>query len=511
MSKFNKDIIFSIFKELQDDGNSLRSSLLLNRTWCEIGVRMLWSNPWKYVKNVKNEKKIESLLNVIISHLSNEMRNDFDLLTTYKNPFFDYIGFCKHLDLNVLERMINNIKCVKLINDVKIEIIKLFINDNTRITHLYIPHQFNYQIHLIPGVEDCLSKLRFLRCSTLTNANGLVELKKICKSIKELEVHIEKDHTNDYGIVSLINDQTNLSRVQFKYANMEEIPKSLCKNLENSLIKHANNIQYFKINTKPLTKVLSSLKSLKSLEIDGIFSSHISDTWNHLNNISLPSLQNLKAKNIPSNILISLIENSKELNEIKVESLESTFIEISETYDIKLIQAIYQNCPNIKYLKIPLSNKCNLELENLLIKCQNLEGLYLILREEKCEELLETLAKSSPNSLFKFKFQLHKHNLYNNNLGFQRRIFNNIIERITLDSFKSFFYYWKGRNPICPMLLQTIGMNFNKEYSYLIDTNIFLEVIKKYEDGRNFDDFEWIKPKFLQKHKTYQMYVFRFM
>ena len=44
-----------------------------------------------------------------------------------------------------------------------------FINGNTKFTHLYIPYQFDYQIHLMPGVKHCFSELKFLSCNTSIN------------------------------------------------------------------------------------------------------------------------------------------------------------------------------------------------------------------------------------------------------------------------------------------------------------------------------------------------------
>src|SRR5581483_2929265 len=100
MFKLNEDILYLIFKELQvnryDDEN-LFSCLTVNKTWCEAIIPILWRNPWKYLKR----KKL--LINLIISHLSDESRNNLknqgiDFLTnSYQKPLFDYISFCRHL------------------------------------------------------------------------------------------------------------------------------------------------------------------------------------------------------------------------------------------------------------------------------------------------------------------------------------------------------------------------------------------------------------------------------
>src|SRR5947208_781746 len=66
---------------------------------------------------------------------------------------------------------------------IKNEIYNLFINKNTKFTHLYIPQQFDYQIHHIPGAKQCFSEIMFLSFNTRINdkvLNGLVE---ICQSI----------------------------------------------------------------------------------------------------------------------------------------------------------------------------------------------------------------------------------------------------------------------------------------------------------------------------------------
>ena len=74
MLKLNKDVLFLIFEELQNDKASLLSCLLVNRTWCEIIVLILWKNPWFYIKELEKKK---SQFNVIISHLSNETKENF--------------------------------------------------------------------------------------------------------------------------------------------------------------------------------------------------------------------------------------------------------------------------------------------------------------------------------------------------------------------------------------------------------------------------------------------------
>ncbi|GES74379.1 hypothetical protein GLOIN_2v1788900 [Rhizophagus clarus] len=198
MSKLNNDILFLILEELSGDIKSLRSCLLVNKTWCEISVSILWRNPSGYFKR--------GSLNLIISHLSNETK--------------EYLKSEELLLRNVKENKVSNI-----IN----EILELFINGNTRVTHLRIPSHFNRQIHLISGADHYFSGLKFLFCSTDdTNQNILEGLSKISKSIRKMELYVL---TNNYtGIIKLIEAQKNLNQVWFCCQN-----QSIRESLEDSL------------------------------------------------------------------------------------------------------------------------------------------------------------------------------------------------------------------------------------------------------------------------------------
>uniref|UniRef100_U9UMQ7 F-box domain-containing protein n=1 Tax=Rhizophagus irregularis (strain DAOM 181602 / DAOM 197198 / MUCL 43194) TaxID=747089 RepID=U9UMQ7_RHIID len=464
MSKLNRDVLYLIFEEFQDDDNTLHSCLLVNKTWCEIIIPILWKNPWK---NLKREKE-KSLLNVIISHLSGESKNNLKNLginfleNLYQKPLFNYISFCRHLNLFKVKTIINAIDkdSEKII--IKNDIFSLFINEHTRFTHLYIP----FQVFLIPGTKCCFSEIEFLSCNTSVNDNILVELTEICKSIKELELIIEVQN-NNYQIIKLIKTQKKLFSVSFLidylYNNTDETFRIL---LENSLIRHANTIQYFKATRQPATQILSSFVNLRILELDCISI----DTWNCLENLSLPFLQILKANQVPIKALTRLIENTSGfLIEINID-----YKNHDELSNKRIIQVIYQNCPYLKYLKIMLINSNILELENLLINCQHLDGLFIIIYNTignifNWNNLFEILTKSSPITLFKFKFSFYPS-----------------YRQIKFESLKLFFDNWKERYP---MLLQfsQIGGNMDD----LIEVYKVKGIVKKYDNYLYGKDFEF--------------------
>src|ERR1043166_9502435 len=104
MSKLNKDVIFLIIKELADDGKSLHSCLLVNRTWCETTIPILWRNPSKFC--IKKDKK-EILFIVLLLNSSEESRKVLNYQKinhfTYRQPLFNYISHWRYLDLYYLE------------------------------------------------------------------------------------------------------------------------------------------------------------------------------------------------------------------------------------------------------------------------------------------------------------------------------------------------------------------------------------------------------------------------
>src|SRR6266498_3222859 len=88
-----------IFEHLEDKVD-LYSCLLVNRLWCEISVRILWTNIQNY--------------NTLISCLPNESKeilrkNKIILTPTSNPPLFNYILFIKSLSINKLEKKIKNI------------------------------------------------------------------------------------------------------------------------------------------------------------------------------------------------------------------------------------------------------------------------------------------------------------------------------------------------------------------------------------------------------------------
>ncbi|CAG8659094.1 2553_t:CDS:2 [Rhizophagus irregularis] len=329
MVYLNEDVLFQILEDLNDK-KSIYSCLLVNKTWCITAVSILWRNPGQYFMT-NNSKKI--LFNVIFSHLSKESRNLLkkqvidDLITeTSQRPLFNYISFWKYLNFFLIENIITLISQKSIMSTITIrnEILKLFINGNTKFLHLSIPRNFNYQLHYILGVEHCFSEIESLSIYC-----------KISQNILELLARTLQEKLNDVSFIDLTR-----------------MNKSLHKSLEESLIKHADTIQYLRMDWLPYTRILSYLVNLLSFEIDLPYNKNFGELSKFR---SFQIIKNIKGHGVPPDVLANLIESTK----IHLSEISIYCVVFNVSGDKRLIQTIYQNCPNLRYLKLSLIIELN--------------------------------------------------------------------------------------------------------------------------------------------------------
>src|SRR5215210_4317097 len=98
MSKLPVDCLNEIFECLEEDKITLHSCLLVNRLWCEVSVRILWTSVWNYdtlIAYLPNESKEILYKNGIIPSIP-----------TSKPPLFNYIEFIKNLEIDDIIRNI---------------------------------------------------------------------------------------------------------------------------------------------------------------------------------------------------------------------------------------------------------------------------------------------------------------------------------------------------------------------------------------------------------------------
>jgi hypothetical protein len=484
--KLNRDLLLMITENFQDDRVSLYSCLLVNRSWCEATVPLLWKIPGQ---TYLTDKATNILFNVILSHLSEDTRGTLkeqgiDLFTEiYQAPSFNYIYFWRHLDLQLLERMIPKNINEPNISIMKDELLKLFVNEGTQFTSLFFSYNFNCQINCISWDKQCFSDLKFFYCCSNIDQSILNELATVSKSIKIF--NCDTAFNDDIsGITGLIEVQKNLNYIRIGSQTDEQQ-----KVIEELLIKKANIVQNLYLTWVPIDEnFFLHFVNLKSLELRANFRTEYSEKANfvHSDKISLPALKILKANfTLPIMMLKLIVGASVQLTVI---SISSDYI-FSNTDDVNnLIQIISQNCPNLEYADLPIKDYNLTEFEKLLNNCQLLTGL--VIRSERqlqYKSLFEILNRSSPSSLFKFYFQL------NRKFGPKYKLL------------RSFFAGWKDRH-IMLLQIQLVNYCIGKDFStnqHNQEAKRLDELIEFYETkgvvkkegwaGDLFDDSYWIR------------------
>ena len=176
MSNLNKDILYILFEELQSDSNSLFSCLLVNRLWCETVVPILWKNPWCHEDNMDYQKK-SSLYHIIIISLPHDVKESltsqgiqlFPASTSHQPPSFDYLSFCRSINIKVVKEIISlgsSVTCNQFL--LQQEIYSLFMNKLSEVKYLDM-RSIEHQIFYFPGAKTCLDSLCELSCDVSIN------------------------------------------------------------------------------------------------------------------------------------------------------------------------------------------------------------------------------------------------------------------------------------------------------------------------------------------------------
>src|ERR671927_285252 len=89
------DCILEIFEYLEDYPNTLISCLLVNRSWCEIGVRIYWRQIRNYT----------TLIDCLPNESKKRLQSDGISIFSPIPPTFPYASFCKDLSITEVNIM----------------------------------------------------------------------------------------------------------------------------------------------------------------------------------------------------------------------------------------------------------------------------------------------------------------------------------------------------------------------------------------------------------------------
>ncbi|EXX77575.1 uncharacterized protein OCT59_013948 [Rhizophagus irregularis] len=492
MSKIDNDVLLIIFDELKNDNGTLFTCALVNRQWCKMAIPILWKDP------IKNQQFNEQLLDIIKYSLPYESKklllsHGIDItsnLQLRKKPLFDYIKYCKYLRFNKINEYANLMtKSIKETDYflIKREIFKFYISKCSSIKFLdlnfteryyQLSHDdlMKYQLLKFPGSINCFSELMELHCDSNIDSSIFYGFAEICKFIQKIYIYQLYDNP---GLIELIKVQKNLKKfkytaskfIKYKINEFTGIGKALENNSETLLHFKALDDLYGNCFIPGVFSKFKNLEKLILFRLCYCFQQY--EFEEQLSFTSFPKLKVIHIQDASIYTVKKIIEKT-DGNLIKIAIYD---IEYKKDYDNKpfqdLIQSIYKNCPNLKFLRLEIKDEILEDFEKLLITCNQLEGLVIescrwkMYNNYNIKNLLLLLAKSSPINLFKFKFYYYWD-----------------FDQISLNLF---FENWRGRTPL---------------KFYMVDTDKFLSIfenyknegiIERYEDIEDiyFKCFEW--------------------
>jgi hypothetical protein len=431
MVKLYDDILHYIFQELNNDGNSLLSCLLVNKQCCEIVIPILWKYPLKYfdIKNCYIYKRKRILLKIILLHLPISSKqiliahniNIFSKEEINRKLSFNYVRFCKYICVHtfLLSQNVSRDDRLNIFQMVLLEqeIYKLLISECSNIRYLDLS-EIRHPIYQYPRAEICLLNLNEVDCKTDQDLSLFYGLSNICKLIEKIYIEYKRDNL---GLAKLIKTQKRI-----KYIKVEEIAGEECDNdnVVKALEEQAQSIIYLNLSMQNTFSYLLFPKfvNLHTLILTEQMYVERKIIEENLTAAVYSKLQILELEYMSVHIAVKIIQNTGgNLWKIKVRSFK---IDHSKEY----IQAIYKYCPYIKCATIFLNNQNLDELEIFLTKCKYLEAIdVMVIKGDgklKGYDFFDLLIKLAQNNLYKFHID-HKF--------------------FSMKSLKKFFDNWKGK------------------------------------------------------------------
>jgi hypothetical protein len=246
-----------IFEYLRGERTSLHSSLLVNRSWCRIVVPILWSEPFKLLK----DKADASLLRTYFSCIEDQdqLQSMQDWMTFPKvvplpqRAAFDYPIFLRHLCCKTMFETIEkwfletaSIEVQRHYRDINIQLIasnffQLLMNKCPILETLVLwsgaPNNITITAAL-SGTNTCLSRLVTLQVEGNYHDIDLWSISQRCHCLKQLTIDVEISVNSMNMLHNLVSVQRELEhfRLGFRPENngfTNKVQPELLKALAN--------------------------------------------------------------------------------------------------------------------------------------------------------------------------------------------------------------------------------------------------------------------------------------
>ncbi|CAG8773006.1 30643_t:CDS:1, partial [Racocetra persica] len=414
MSLIPVEILRLVFGLLSKDKKSLRSCLLVDRTWCESVVSILWNDPFQFL-----DEPSFSIIQTLLSCLNNSelaiLKNEGISIENLamNRPTFDYVAFMRHLKyVNIYDSalvwLMHEGKDASLGFVVARELCKLIINRCKTILTLSISTEGMVSftdkndyvsIPCFPGARDCLSNLQeFMCCGAYDKKKIFKSMAQSCRNIRRLNVDYYMDDRTTAAppeLVKLIKSQQCL--IEFKltmFAKVFDIVSALRSQEKTLSYVEFRGVEFGDDVTFESLVNCTNLKYLSLYQCDNV----TNKTLEPLTTVSFPNLKTFIFKVIPKPpVAVSSFIRS---NCISLQELVLDWQQVTDPEDDpEIIETIIEHCPNITsfegHLKVPQ------QLVPFLQACSQLKSLTVHGKERViADELLPQLGPLIPANHF---------------------------------------------------------------------------------------------------------------
>ncbi|CAB4394955.1 hypothetical protein RhiirA5_416821 [Rhizophagus irregularis] len=456
LSNLPLECLQRIFHEFEE--NSLYSCCLVNRTWCQIAIPLLWRSPFHFIRKDDSESFITSIIPNIPynspapSNSSLSFNSSKVLIQTYlrclpnsiknllienglnipksiintKSPLFRYETYIKSISYSKIYNIITEwfeveIDDLKDINEregleylVTEKLIRLFISSSNSILNLSLTDDDEIPslppISLFPNSENSLRNLVKLTCIGNYQYNMkdlLISLIEISRNIKEIIIGGLSTSVEIKLFGKLIKSQKSLKSIEI-LGNGPINLQMITFDILNPLYTQKNtleNIKFLNCDFEECTYLypIIFLPMLKSIEFEKCRNLVLQDL-NSINNLKnfIPKLQIFKSREcyIPPLTIETVIRNSyQSLSVIELSR------KLSKDESKILLYNISPYCKGLKVLDIKIFQDDIEGFLNLLKYCENLKELTIFGDNIYAEDLLPLISKNlSTNNLKKLCF-----------------------------------------------------------------------------------------------------------
>ena len=333
----NIDSYYEIINFLDSSNSTLYSCIQVSKEFVRITILILYANPWKYEKRLKDHKfwplftrTFLSSLPATLKHILVSKNVEINKISLNKDTIFNYTAYTKYITNWSISQISFEIfkKCIKkkyyigesFLPPIQRELYLLFILNCKRIVYFEMP-----EVDIFDKTIDFIYinkfSLNLLECSSYYKPEVFTSLSKYCRNIQHIIINLyEKDNP---GLAQLILRQNSLKIIELRLSLYQSSGK-------------------FNL----LSQALLNLNSLQSI----CFEEFISINITCMQYLCRNSLKELKLNLTTS--LISLVEFEM-LLQISFDKLERIVICSNITYDISyyLKEFIKRTTNNLKIIQ----------------------------------------------------------------------------------------------------------------------------------------------------------------